>query len=175
MSIEEKISKSTSGKQLKDFLGGKVKVIAYPELRKYDTIEELLSPYGAVIILYLQKQGYGHWTCVFYQDANTIECYDPYGLFVDDELDWKMDKYFREENGLEYPMLSLLLYEAFDRYIMTFNEFRFQKLQKDVSTCGRHVVCRILFRDLSLLDYYQLMYSTDYTPDELVTLITSEI
>jgi len=173
MSLKKLQKMPTSSHYLKELLGGKVKILPYPELVKYETIEELLSPYGMVIILYLQKDNYGHWTTIFYQGKNRIEHFDSYGYFPDDELNFKMDPYFRKVNNMEYPLLSLLLYEAFDRYDMTFNEHKFQQKSKDISTCGRHCVVRLQNRHLTLEKYKDLMYSTNYTPDELVTIMTS--
>lgn len=172
MNINTLIKTPTSGKQLYNLMDGKVKIISYPELDDYDTIEELLYPYDKVIILYLQKKGYGHWTCLF-RHKNLIEVFDSYGYFVDDQLDFHIDAHFRKINKMEYPMLSLLLYEAFDRYEMTFNEHKFQKKDNITATCGFHCVSRLKFSHLPLKEYKKFMYSTNYTPDELVTIMAN--
>lgn len=164
----------TSSKYLSTLLDHKVKILAYPELINYENIEELLAPYGCVIILYLQKENYGHWTCVFYQGRNKkrIEHFDSYGYFPDDELNFKIDPYFRKINNMEYPLLTLLLEDAYDRYDMTFNQYKFQKKKHDISTCGRHCVVRLWYSNMELDDYKNMMFSTEYSPDELVTLLT---
>ena len=172
MTLKQKINKPTSDADLYELMDGKVKIITYPELINYDTIEELLEPYDKVIILYLQKKGYGHWVCLF-REGNLIEHFDSYGYFVDDELDFKMDEHFRKVNNMEYPLLGLLMYEAFDRYNMTFNEHKFQKQDNSISSCGRHCVVRLWYSHLPLKEYKKFMYSTKYTPDELVTLLTT--
>lgn len=172
MSIKQKQKEPTSDTDLYRLMDGKIKIITYPELIKYNTIEELLHPYDKVIILYLQKKGYGHWVCLF-KEGNLIEHFDSYGYFPDDELDFKMDEYFRTVNNMQYPMLGLLLYEAFDRYEMTFNEHKFQKKDNSTSTCGRHCIVRLWHTHLPLEQYKDFMYSTKYTPDELVTILTT--
>lgn len=164
----------TSSDFLYNKLNGQVKIITYPELINYNTIEELLEPFGRVIILYLQKENFGHWTTIFYQGPNKIEHFDSYGYFPDDELNFKIDPYFRKVNHMEYPLLSLLLYEAFDRFEMTFNQYKFQSKKNDIATCGNHCIVRLWNQDLLLDDYKDLMYSTKFTPDELVTILTRE-
>jgi len=164
----------TSSKYLMKLLNNQVKIITYPELIKFNNIEELLYPYGRVIILYLQKENYGHWTCIFYQGKGKkrIEHFDSYGYFPDDELNFAIDPYFRKVNNMEYPLLTLLLNEAYNRYDMTFNQYKFQKKKKDISTCGRHCIVRLWYSDIELDEYKDMMFSTELTPDELVTMLT---
>lgn len=59
--------KALSGNELIDLLGGKVKIVRYPNIHKYKTIDELLEPYGSTIILYELRKNYGHWVCIMLQ------------------------------------------------------------------------------------------------------------
>ena len=57
-----------SDKQLMKLVKGRANLILYPDLHKYETIDEVLEPFGAAIILYVARTEpniYGHWTCVF--------------------------------------------------------------------------------------------------------------
>ena len=172
----EKISLSSD--DILNFINGKANLVFYPEIKKYKNIDELLGPYGACIILYLTKEDpglYGHWCCIFKQNNNTIQFFDPYGDPVDSGLDYDMSDYFRLKYGLNIPLLSYLLYKAYDKYDIKYNEIPFQEEKRDVNTCGRHCLCRLLLRDLDEYEYELFMNSSKYKPDELVTLLTQDI
>jgi hypothetical protein len=62
--IEQIMKKPLSDTDLKTILGEDTKIITYPELSKYNNIEELLpNSYDFVIILLLESPASGHWTC----------------------------------------------------------------------------------------------------------------
>ena len=164
---------SLSNEEMMKLVNNRANLVQYPELSKYNNIDQLLQPYGACIILYLTRKNYGHWTCVFKVDNNTIEHFDPYGLYIDEELNFNMDPYFRKVSGQDFPHLSFLLYNS--PYNLSFNQYKFQQKIKDVSTCGRHTGMRLILRNLNLNDYKKLICSTKYTPDEVVTIITHAI
>lgn len=172
----EKISLSSN--DMLNFIDGRANLVMYPDIKNYKNIDELLGPYGACIILYLTKEDvglYGHWCCIFKQDKNTIHFFDPYGDPVDSALDYDMPDYFRLKYGLYIPLLSYLLYNAYDKYDIRYNEFPFQEEKRNVNSCGRHCLIRILLRDLDEYQYEDFMKSTKYNPDELVTLLTQDI
>ena len=64
MSIKEEIARSLSDGDIKRFLKGHTKIIQYKDLKKYNNIDDLLAPYGHVIILYMTAPNYGHWTLI---------------------------------------------------------------------------------------------------------------
>lgn len=169
----EKISLSNF--DVMNMINGKSNLVMYPDISKYKNIEELLGKYGACIILYLTKENYGHWCCIFKQNENTIQFFDSYGEMVDCALDYKMDPYFKKSSGMDLPLLTGLLYKAYDKYEIRFNHFKFQEDKKDVNTCGRFCVVRIWLRDLDEYEFKDFMFSTYYKPDELVSLLTQEI
>lgn len=164
----EKISLSNI--EMMDLVKGKSNLIQYPDLKNVSNIDEILGPYGCCIILFLTHKNYGHWTCIFKVEPNTIEHFDSYGIYPDEELNFKIDPYFRKISGEDYPHLSYLLYNS--PYNLSFNQYQFQGKMKDISTCGRHTSMRIILRHLSLDDYKKLICSSKYTPDEVVTIIT---
>ena len=170
MSIEDLESISLSNVEVMNLIGNKANIIQYPELRFYENIDDILEPYGACIILFLTRENYGHWTCVFKVDENTIEYFDPYGLFIDEALDFKMNEYFRYKNHQNFAHLTWLLLNS--RYEITYNEHKFQQKKKGISTCGRHTAMRLILRELSLEEYKDFIYSFNLNPDKLVTLLT---
>lgn len=166
---------SLSNEEMLKLVDGKSNLIQYPQLKDATNIDDVLYPYGACIILYLTKQNYGHWTCIFKVNDDTIEHFDPYGLYIDEELSFKMDPYFRKIVNEDYPHLSYLLYHS--PYKLSFNQYQFQKKLKEVATCGRHTSTRLLLRHLPLNEYKDLICSgePDYSPDEVVTIVTYSI
>lgn len=171
--IKELENISLSNDEVLKLVNGKANLILYPELSKINNIDDVLNPYGACIILFLTKKNYGHWTCIFKLDEDTIEYFDPYGLYIDDALNFKMNKYFRKVNNQDFSHLTYLLYKS--PYTITYNQYKFQKKMNGVSTCGRHTAMRLILRKLSLEQYKELMTSGKYSPDKLVTLLTSYI
>ena len=83
--IEQIMKKPLSDTDLRNILGD-CKIITYPELSKYNNIEELLpNSYDFVIILLLESPASGHWTCLLrYNDG--YEFFDSYGNAPDYDL-----------------------------------------------------------------------------------------
>lgn len=166
---------SLSNYDVLHLLDGRANLVLYPDIRKYNNIEQLLGKYGACVILYLTKENYGHWCCIFKQTPHIIQFFDSYGEMVDNALDYDMDPYFRKNGGMDLPLLTQLLFDAFDRYEIRFNNFKFQEDKKDVNTCGRYCVVRLWLRNLDEYEFNDFMHSTKYNPDQLVSLLTQEI
>lgn len=145
----EDLFKGTSGEQLKQALGGKVKVLTYNEMENTaNTIDDLLYPYDKVIILYSTSESYGHWVCMF-RVGNVIQFFDSYGYFPDDQRDFIPMEFFKKHYD-KIPKLTRLLYESpYDKH---YNEFRLQ--DKNTHTCGRWCIVRLLLDDL---DEYQFI------------------
>ena len=69
--------------------------------------------------------------------------------------------------------LSNLLQKAYeDGYKIIYNPHKLQSDKRNVNDCGRHVVCRLLFKDLSLENYIKYIKDRKMTPDEFVSKIT---
>lgn len=176
--IKELEKISLSNEDVLKCIGHRANLVMYPQIRNYKNIDELLGEYGACVILYLTKEDpglYGHWCCIFKQDDKTIQFFDPYGDPVDTALDYDMSDYFRKKYDLDIPLLSYLLYKAYDKYDIRYNEIPFQEEKRDVNSCGRHCCIRLILRDLDEYEYEDFMNSTPFNPDELVTLLTQSI
>lgn len=175
MKLKEKEEKAISGSDIMKLLNGRTRIIKYSELSKITNINKLLFGYDSCVILILSKENYGHWVCLT-RRGNILEFFDSYGYFIDDPIYFKNNnKYFRKINNQDYPHLTYLLLKASDEYKISYNEIQFQKMSPDISTCGRHVVCRIMYRKLDLYSYYNFLKSFNRDFDEIVTLITHKI
>jgi len=154
-------------------LNGKVKIVLYPDLYKYHSIDEVLGPYGACVLLFEAKPKYGHWVCLFKQTQDEVCFFNPYGGYPDDSLHYISDE-FKQKSHQNKPILSQLLLES--PYNLSYNEFQFQKRAKDIKTCGRHCVVRLLGRNENLYEYKDtldaLREQLDMDYDGVVTYLT---
>lgn len=143
-----------------------IKVITYPELAKYKTIDEALAPYGAIVLLYMTEATYGHWVLVMKQPNNTIEVFDSYSEKPDHEFKYIDEKKRKNFNYKGIPYLSKLLSKS--KYNIEFNHKQVQKDGDNITTCGMHVCARYLLKGLNLNEYLYVL-SLFRDPDELVT------
>lgn len=168
-------SYSFSDKDMMRLVDDEANLVTYPEISKYKTLDELLGKYRACIILYLQKKNYGHWCCIFEREDSpgTINFYDPYGYFPDDELDFN-SKEKNKSLKQNIPYLSLLMLKDKDRYKYTYNPYKLQSQRKDNNICGRIVGLRINFKFLNDKEFYDLLSKNKaYSKDEWVIILTS--
>jgi hypothetical protein len=152
---------------------GKARFVIYADLGKYASIEELLKPYGAVFILYINSpQGnYGHWTALI-DHKDRIEFFDSYSMLPDAEFS-DIDSAIRKKyNYTGYPYLTKLLYNQPKK--IEYNHYRLQKMDDKIATCGRWVALRILLKDVPLELFIEAMTITD-DHDKLTVILTQNI
>lgn len=169
--IKELMKKPLSGDDVMKIAGNKSKVLTYPQLSKYQTIDEVLGKDGTAIILYQTSNNYGHWVGLL-KRGNRIEIFDPIGVKPDDELKF-INKHYRKVSNQHHPHLSYLLYNS--PYAIEYNHDKLQKDDKNVSTCGRHVGLRIRSKNIPLTKYVKSIKESGMDTDYLVTGITSII
>lgn len=183
------MNKSLSDKDIKRILGEKTQIITYTDLANISKLEDLFVHNSFVIIIFFTRVNYGHWICLFLNKEG-VNFFDPYSLLPDQQLDWKIDDNFRREQNEDYPHLTFLLYDYSLRTgdPIVYNDYKFQKKGNSITTCGRHVIMRILLQGLSCDEYTNYILSLcdllssslrDYNhkgnidPDKLVTIITN--
>jgi hypothetical protein len=173
MSIQDYENIALSDKQVLQLVPAHL--VLYPDLTKYKTIDQVLGPETACLLLFEAKPNYGHWCCLF-RTGNDIEFFNPYGGYPDDSLNY-IPLHFREVSNQLVPYLSMLLIES--PYNLSYNEHRFQKRSADIKTCGRHCAVRLAFRDLSLAAYSKLISTVGrklhLDPDGVVTVLTAQL
>jgi hypothetical protein len=171
--IDKLKTKPFSGGDIVEAVDGNTKIVRYPEIHKYNTIDELLHPHNCCVILYESKPRYGHWICILKQPNNTLEFFDPYGMGIDEQLKF-IPKHFRQQTKQKYPLLIRMFLNS--PYNIVINHMKIQKFNKDVSSCGRHCAMRLISRDLPLRNYQQLMKKEDgLDADDKVTYLTAFI
>lgn len=154
-------------------LDGKANIIIYPNLINYQSIDDVLGPYGACFLLFETRPKYGHWVCLF-KRGNIIEFFNSYGGYPDDSAQY-IPLHYRIISGQAFPILSLLLLNS--PYELEYNEFKFQRHNKNIKTCGRWAVVRLLLRELDIYQFKKfiddLKKETGLTRDKIVTLLTT--
>ena len=174
--IKQVIRKPSSDSDLKHILGD-CKILTYPQLANYRSIEELLPrAYDFVIILLLESPQSGHWTSLI-RYGSQIEYFDSYGFPVDYDLTHWLTPLQRLKLGESKKYLSYLLQGR--NYI--YNKVESQQMRPNVNTCGDHVAysCyKFKTASFNLKDYQQHVYNSckvnGLTPDELVAKFVSQ-
>lgn len=157
-------------------LNGKNKLVLYPDLIKYDNIDQVLGENGICTLLFEARKNYGHWCCLWRLNPTTISFFNSYSGYPDDSLKY-IPEHFAKVSDQDVPYLSLLLDKS--PYSLTFNQHAYQKKGGDIKTCGRHVCVRLICRKMTEEEYYHYVkhftekYNID--PDEFVTLLTMNV
>jgi len=94
-----------SDKDVMKLVEGRAKVVLYSDLHKFKSLDQLLKPYGSVFLLFEWQPGSGHWVAINRLDNDSIEFFDPYGVYMDDELKW-VPSDFRKKSFQNYPYLT---------------------------------------------------------------------
>lgn len=165
------MDRALSNKEIYEMLNGEPNIMTYSELKYYNNINDAMGTNKMLVLLYETRENYGHWCCVFMFNKNTIEVFDSYGLKPDDQLKC-VPEYFKEIKNLFYPHLSLLLYKS--EYEVVYNEYKLQKKEKGINTCGRWVVCRLTYKIIPQ-DVFAKFFLEYENPDEIVTIITEPL
>lgn len=160
-----------SDSEIVNLVHGKAKVVLYEDMHKFNTINELFGDKDAIFLMYQQAPNYGHWVALFKRKNNEIEFYDPYGYFIDDQLDWT-PKHMRKPLHHDYRYLTKLLKDASNTHKIIYNEYPFQKEGAGISTCGRWSALRVLFKDMPLTQFVKYFDFKAPDNDDKVTLLT---
>lgn len=152
-----------------ELMDGNAVIVRYSDIRKYSTIEELLGKDDVVFILYESRPHFGHWTVLIRDQNRQIEYFDSYGKPLDYYID-KIPEPFKSESGQNEKWLSKLLLE-YDGPI-SYNQYKFQKLDQNVKDCGRWSVLRAKLKDLPL-ESFKTLFKGIYS-DDLATFLTTD-
>jgi len=165
--IKQIESVDLTGEDLTRICRNQIEVVPYHTLNKYNSIEDLLKKFGAVILLYETKENFGHYTALFYDINNQLEFFDSYGLSPDSEL-----KYATYNLNEGVPFLTLLL-KKYTKPI-NYNKVKFQAFIKDMNTCGRWTSTRIRLRKKYTLPQFTKLFQSNkhYNGDWYVSALT---
>jgi len=136
------------------------KFIIYEDLKKYKDIQSALYPHNCGYILYqLGSANSGHWVGVILRDLGNskkqFEFFDPYGKIIDHFLDYS--KYY-SKTGIKNYLIELVINDnRIDNQII-FNDRPYQYKESGINTCGKWVCLRIIFKDMSLINFDEKFY-----------------
>lgn len=137
-----------------------VRVLIYPELEQFESIDELIEQPNAVVYISHEDEDTieGHWVAIFRSPDGLPEVFDPYGLGVDKELNFfSRDQRIRTNQYLPW-LTALLIKSDYDKY--WYNHVPFQKEADDISTCGRWVITRLAFSRMPYNEFVSLFRNT---------------
>jgi hypothetical protein len=161
---------SLGDNDIKRLLGAGTKITTYTDLNKVHHINEIFDGKGRAVVFFPQESAsVGHWIGLI-KDGRQIEFFDSYGNYPDKQ---KPDIETQRELQIDQPLLTKLLEDSGCRVI--YNKVALQKTRDDVQTCGRHVVCRLLYSKYPIARYRTMIKSTGLSPDEFVTKETLPI
>ena len=148
------------------------KILTFPQLKNYSSIEELLpSDKSYFFLLFLQTPTSGHW-CIVSRHNGKIEFFCSYGSKPEQILAWTTS--INQQLGQATNYLSNLFNKT--KLKVVYNPIGYQSKKEGVSDCGRHDCFRlytILKYDMDLNKFHTMMVDlkkkTGNSYDEIVS------
>jgi hypothetical protein len=176
MDVRSLVKQSLSDTDIHNFFDGKINILKFSELKNYNNIDDVLGKYRRCIILFESgKLNRGHWCAILEvkpsNKKNYILFFDSYGLMIESELsDRYIPKSFQKlSNQQRGSLIKLLLNQPLPVH---YNQYKLQKLKKNVNTCGKFCVFRCLLNHLTEDEFAKLLRSQKpLSPDELVSIM----
>lgn len=132
------------------------KILTFPELKKYSSIEELLpSDKSYFFLLFLQTPNSGHWT-ICSRHNGKIEFFCSYGSKPEQILTWTTS--LNQQLGQATDYLGNLFNKT--KLKVVYNPIGYQSKKEEVSDCGRFDSFRIytiLKYDMDLNKFHNMM------------------
>ena len=185
--MQEQLETLLTDKDIQRIIGHPSKIVTYPDLKNYKSIEQLFGNVDHVVLLFINEiEGNnisGHWCLLTRTKRNNntiIEFLDPYGIDIDLQKKY-YSKIWKDESGQTTNYLSRLLYKFMKESKnnkVEYNEFGLQKEKPDINTCGRHVGLRGFFYKIPLPKYQKIfkdMKKKGYNLDKIVTVLTNQL
>jgi len=150
------------------------RIMKYSEFKNYKSIDDILPNNKDYVIILneIGRPNNGHWTAIC-KFNNSIQYFDPYGDKPSSTLKLN-DPNLNNILGQNKAYLNKLINDfKGDTY---YNDFRYQELENDVNTCGRHTcffILSMLKRNYNLNQYYKFMNKLKDNSDEDFDTIVS--
>ena len=163
--IDESKNKELTINDIMSMSMGKFLVKADRDLNVNDVFQTIKDK--AIIVLLLRgKSMNGHYVAITINDNNqAISMYDPYGFHLDALSDVA---------GQEIANFLFELQTALPRYKLEMNMTRIQKLNDNISTCGRYALMRCFCKKLSNAQFNELIEGPLIlkNSDDIITAMT---
>jgi hypothetical protein len=160
---------SLSGSDILECLNNQTLILTYNMLMKYNDIDEILKPFNNFVLLYKSSDDYGHFTCIMRYN-NNLEFFCPYGIPLDEQQNYINNNINEKYYQNTYKLSKLFLDSPYDIII---NKKKLQKMNLNNACCGRYVVLRLLFNNLNLQSFLELMKKEgNFTEDDKAVFFT---
>ena len=164
------LKRPLTGSQMMKLLPN-VKIITYDELPHLGLNDLVSDERPACIILYMFAKNYGHYVALI-KKKQYLLFFDSYGLNPDNLRVFKYVPHnVLQQEHETHKYLSDILSSS--DLPVVYNSHRFQG--PGTSTCGRYCAVRIWNSHMNDTEFKDFIYSTVYTPDELVTVLTENV
>lgn len=149
---------------------GKVEVMTVTDAVNKGSIDAVLGPHGAAILLFETEPNYGHWVALIRVDKNTMEWFDSYGIAPEGELKF-IPPGFRKKSKQDYPYLTDMIREGGYTRLL-YNSEHLQSSGSNTSTCGRWASMRVALKHFPLETFVKLFTGQKLKPDQYIALLT---
>jgi hypothetical protein len=177
-SIDDIKAYALSNDDINEILEPDTKIFTYPKFCMMNSIDEAFDALGRCVFLFLtENETTGHWLCMFKREHNIIEYWDSYGEKPDSQRKWLSEEQL-ELLDEEEPCLTNLLKAS--RYKVYYSTVPYQSDRTAIATCGRWCVARLICKDMSNLQFYNLVKEQMKeqqlkNPDDWVALFTYSV
>lgn len=153
--MEEVKEYSLTNDDIQRILDPDTNILTYPQFNSMNDIDECFDSLGRCVFLFLTTSpSSGHWSCMFKRNNNTIEYFDSYGGKPEAPRSWLTKDQLEGLGQSERSLWNLLKKSGYKVY---YNTFPYQKNRDDLNTCGRWCVARLICKDLSNLQFYNVV------------------
>jgi len=160
---------SLSDSDIRKILGDDIKIITYPMLGNMSSIDEAFDSKGRSVMLVPNvSPTMGHWVAMINR-GDSIEFFDPYGDAPEEQKDGISPSKL-EALDIAQPFLTKLL-RASGKPVY-YNTKAFQSSSRNVATCGRHSISRLLYAPYSIDKYDACIKNSGLSPDNFVAGLT---
>ncbi len=175
-----------SDQDVLSLIGGKAKMVTYPEINHFQTLDDLFGNDDKIIILYVNtvkgNDVSGHWTLLTRRRVGRKTIYefmDSYGLMPDDQLK-HYSKQWRRQSGQDRKILTELLYQCSlqPNCEVHYNELPMQRDNPNINTCGRWIAIRGHFYKIPLKQFQTIFKGfkdKGYDLDKLSVYLTEQL
>jgi hypothetical protein len=174
--MEQKLRYLLSGDDITKLAPPDSLVMKQSDLDNFGSLQQIFR-HGKFIFILMEggeigQNLFGHWVLLIDRGQNGVVFFDPYGRDTDDAYRHYVKGKFREGDYLETLVRRSGM--KVDEDVLPL-----QRVSDGIQTCGRHVVMRAYFPQLSNSEYYgmvnEVAKSRGITPDELVVLYTEKL
>jgi hypothetical protein len=173
-----KIDYPLSDDDIRKFFKNQINIMRYSELQNYDNIFDVLGKYERCILLF-EAEKMNHWVLLMIirkpNKKPYILFHDSYGIVPNNEFNYIPKSFQKMTKQDRNVLLHLLIDCPLETH---YNQYRLQKISKDIATCGKHCCVRGLFNKIDEDEFNRLIRDecklTKLSTDEIINALFIE-